>query len=124
MKRQKAGRHSARVARSGIGPMPATFSMLIALPASADQSSSSAPDSGGMGRLAGGLPKAARSQRARSGPSVTSTKMMMIRAIFRGRSATKFRAARLRSARRIKQATSFPNSVWERPCPSDNSVVR
>jgi hypothetical protein len=50
--------------------------------------------------------------------------MMMIRAIFRGRSATKFRAARLRSARRIKQATSFPNSVWERPCPSDNSVVR
>jgi len=44
--------------------------------------SSSSPDSGGMGRLAGGLPKAARSQSATSGPSVTSTKTMMISAIF------------------------------------------
>ena len=50
--------------------------------------SSSWPDSGGMGRLAGGLPKAARNQSATSGPSVTSTKTMTIRAIFMDRAVT------------------------------------
>jgi len=51
----------------------------------ARQSSSSGPDSGGLGRLAGGcLPKLARSQSARSGPSVTRTKTMMMSAIFIG----------------------------------------
>jgi hypothetical protein len=44
--------------------------------------SSSGPDSGGLGRLEGGLPKVARSQSATSGPSVTSTKTMMMSAIF------------------------------------------
>ncbi len=70
MNGRKAGRHSAAARRKRGGQ------------------SSSGPDSGELGRLEGGLPKAARSQSARSGPSVTRTKTMMIRATFMGRAGT------------------------------------
>jgi hypothetical protein len=88
----------------------------------ARQSSSSGPDSGGMGRLEGGLPKAARSHSATSGPSVTSTKTMMIRAIFiggrQGSFAPRHRGAQGESGREPRSHTRFGNAPAPRTTPS------
>jgi len=73
----------------------------------ADQSSSSWPDSGGIGLLEGGLPKAARSQSATSGPSVTSTKTMMMRAIFMERVGMEV------SRRRVATGKANPNNRFD-----------
>jgi len=69
--------------------------------------SSSWPDSGGIGLLEGGLPKAARSQSATSGPSVTSTKTMMMRAIFMERVGMEV------SRRRVATGKANPNNRFD-----------